>query len=167
MLLYHGSNMTIEHPRLLGQMRGLDFGAGFYLTTNEAQAVRFSGIVVDRVKSGAAMVSVYEFDMETAMKTLLILKFEHADVEWLHYIIDNRLKKYQGVLYDIVIGPVANDRVMPAIQAHLGGFLNEEATILTLKTSKLTDQVCLKSEQALSLLTFVKSFETEGAVGNG
>jgi len=167
MLLYHGSNMSIEHPRLLEQTRGLDFGAGFYLTTNEAQAVRFSAIVADRAKSGNATVSVYEFDMETAIKTLLVRKFEHADVEWLHFIIDNRLKKYQGVFYDIVTGPVANDRVMPAIQAHLGGFLNEEATIVTLKTGKLTDQVCLKSEQALSLLTFVKSFETEGAVGNG
>ena len=42
MLLYHGSNLTVEKPRLIEQTRGLDFGAGFYLTTNETQAVRFS-----------------------------------------------------------------------------------------------------------------------------
>lgn len=41
-LLYHGSNMVVEQPRLIGQARGLDFGAGFYTTTNEAQAKRFS-----------------------------------------------------------------------------------------------------------------------------
>ncbi len=53
MLLYHGSNLAIEEPRLIGQVRGLDFGAGFYLTTSEPQAARFSEIVVRRRKTGA------------------------------------------------------------------------------------------------------------------
>lgn len=69
MLLYHGSNVAVEEPRLIGQTRGLDFGAGFYLTTNEAQAVRFSEIVVNRRKSGVATVSVYDFNMEVAYST--------------------------------------------------------------------------------------------------
>jgi len=59
MLLYHGSNQIVEEPRLIEQTRGLDFGAGFYLTTDQAQAVRFSGIVVKRRKSGVATVNVY------------------------------------------------------------------------------------------------------------
>ena len=62
-LLYHGSNLAIEAPRLIEQTRGLDFGAGFYLTTNESQAERFSEIVVRRRKNGIATLSVYEFDM--------------------------------------------------------------------------------------------------------
>ena len=167
MLLYHGSNMVVEEPRLIGQTRGLDFGAGFYLTTNEAQAVRFSEIVVNRRKSGAATVSVYEFDMGTADCTLAVRRFERADGEWLRFVTNNRLMTYEGTVYDVVIGVVANDTVMPTIQAYLGGFINEEATLITLKTSKLVDQVCLKSERALSLLRFVKSFETKGGDANG
>jgi len=167
MLLYHGSNLIVNTPHLIAQTRGLDFGAGFYLTTNEEQAIRFSHIVVNRSKSGVATVSTYEFDMDVAEKTLNIRKFESANVEWLRFVTENRLKTYTGYSYDIVIGAVANDAVMPTIQAFLGGFINEEAALITLKTSKLVDQVCLKSERALALLRFIKSFETKGGGANG
>jgi len=162
MLLYHGSNLTVEQPRLIGQTRGLDFGSGFYLTTSEFQAARFSEIVVNRKKQGIATVSVYDFDSATAEKTLAIRRFVKADAEWLRFVADNRLNTYSGEVYDIVIGAVANDAVMPTIQAFLGGFINEEAALITLKTSKLVDQVCIKSEKALALLRFVKSYEIKG-----
>ncbi len=163
MLLYHGSNIVVDAPRLMEQTRGLDFGAGFYLTTNEAQAVRFSEIVVNRRNSGIATVSVYEFDMGAAERTLAVCRFESANVEWLRFVADNRLKTYQGDRYDLVIGAVANDTVMPTLQAFLSGFINEEAALITLKASKLVDQVCLKSENALSLLRFVKAYEKRRA----
>lgn len=35
MLLYHGSNLAVERPRLLARTRALDFGVGFYLTTDD------------------------------------------------------------------------------------------------------------------------------------
>ena len=167
MLLYHGSNLAVKEPRLMEQARGLDFGAGFYLTTNETQARRFSEIVVNRRKNGTATVSVYEFDMEEAESVLSVRRFKSADSDWLRFVTENRLKTYEGELFDIVIGAVANDTVMPAIQAFLGGFISEEATLVTLKTSKLVDQVCMKSEKALSLLNFVKSFEVKEGAANG
>ena len=34
MILYHGSNMIVENPKLIEQNRFLDFGYGFYTTTN-------------------------------------------------------------------------------------------------------------------------------------
>ena len=69
MFLYHGRNTTVNKPSLIVQTRGLDFGPGFYLTTNEEQAVRFSGIVVKRKKEGSAIVNVYTFDIAAAEKT--------------------------------------------------------------------------------------------------
>ena len=42
MILYHGSNITVDHPRLIKQNRYLDFGFGFYTTTNRDQAVNFA-----------------------------------------------------------------------------------------------------------------------------
>lgn len=159
MQLYHGSNLVVAKPQLIEQTRGLDFGTGFYLTSRKEQAIRFSEIVTERRKSGAATVSIYEFDVKTAEKTLTILKFDRADKEWLQFVTDNRLKSYAGINYDIVAGAVANDTVMPTIQAFIGGFINEEAAIITLRTSKLFDQWCLKSEKALSLLKFEKSYE--------
>ena len=158
MFLYHGSNLAVEKPRLIDQTRGLDFGAGFYLTTNEAQALRFSEIVVNRRKSGVSTISVYEFDIDAAEKALSVRRFKGADNEWLRFVTENRLKTYQDDAYDVVIGAVANDTVMPTIQAYLSGFIGEEAALITLKTSKLVDQVCLKSDKALSFLYFVKSY---------
>ena len=158
MVLYHGSNQAVSNPRLLEQTRGLDFGPGFYLTTSEDQAVRFSDIVFKRKKNGSAVVSVYRFDIAAAEKTLSIRRFGSADAEWLHFVAENRLKTYNEKGYDIVIGAVANDTVMPAIQAYLSGFINEEATMITLKISRLVDQICLKTEKALSLLHFLNSY---------
>jgi hypothetical protein len=168
MLLYRGSNVEVAEPRLIDQTRGLDFGAGFYLTTSEEQAHRFSEIVVKRRKNGAPTVNIYEFDMEAAERTLAVRKFASADAEWLSFVTENRLKTYIGDNYDIIIGAVANDTVMPTIQALLGGYLTEEAALLTLKTSKLVDQVILKTDRAISLLRFVRAVEGEkGGAANG
>jgi len=161
MFLYHGSNIIVNKPQLINQTRGLDFGSGFYLTTNEEQAVRFSEIVYKRRKSGLSIVNIYKFDIITANIKLKIRKFDNADLEWLKFVAENRLNKYQGDNYDMVIGAVANDTVMPTIQAYLSGFINEEAALITLKSSKLVDQICLKTENALSFLTFINAYESK------
>jgi len=157
MLFYHGSNLAVETPKLISQTRGLDFGAGFYLTTSEEQAARFSKIVFKRRKSGIPTVSIFEFNMELAEKSLNIRKFSVPDKEWLGFVADKRLKTYTGEEYDVVIGAVANDTVMPTIQAYLSGFINEEATLIALKAGNLVDQICVKSERGLSMLRFISS----------
>ena len=154
--------MEVKEPRLVGQTRGLDFGPGFYLTTSAEQAARFSEIVANRRKSGVAMVSVYEFDGKAAEESLAIRRFNGADAEWLRFVVDNRMNAYQGEPFDMAVGAVANDTVMPTLQAYLNGFINEEAALITLKASKLVDQLCFKTEKALALLRFVRAGETGG-----
>ena len=41
MIIYHGSNLTVETPKILVPNRYLDFGTGFYTTTNFDQALSF------------------------------------------------------------------------------------------------------------------------------
>ena len=41
MILYHASNTEVKVPMLVESNRMLDFGLGFYTTTNREQAVRF------------------------------------------------------------------------------------------------------------------------------
>ena len=38
MIVYHGSNMVVEHPDVNHSYRDLDFGRGFYVTTVKEQA---------------------------------------------------------------------------------------------------------------------------------
>jgi len=166
MRLYHGSNVAVEQPELIHQSRGLDFGAGFYLTSSETQAQRFSKVVCNRRRGAAAgvpTVSIYEFDFDEALPKLAVLRFDGADTDWLHFVLENRLKSYSGEHYDIVTGAVANDDVMPTIQALMGGFLTEEAALVALKTKKLVDQFCLKSEAALGYLNFIDAYQVEEA----
>jgi hypothetical protein len=75
MELFHGSNVIIGTPRLLGLNRGLDFGPGFYLTSSQGQAARLSKIIHRRRGAGRPTVNVYEFDIPAAEKALTVLKF--------------------------------------------------------------------------------------------
>lgn len=66
MFLYHGSNLAVSKPRLVEQNRFLDFGYGFYTTTNKAQAIGFADKVTKRRKEGVPTVSIYEIDERKA-----------------------------------------------------------------------------------------------------
>ena len=81
MILYHGSNTIVEKPKLVEQNRFLDFGYGFYTTTNKEQAENFSKKVIVR-RGGKPIVNVYEFD-ENAHIGLVIKKFSAPNEEWL------------------------------------------------------------------------------------
>ena len=68
MILYHGSNVIVEQPKLIRQNRYLDFGFGFYTTTNRDQAVNFAQKVTDRRKTGAATLNIYSVEEVVAFK---------------------------------------------------------------------------------------------------
>jgi len=55
-LIYHGSNVIVEHPDI--RIRGYekDFGYGFYCTNFEKQAKKWA-----LTKKGSHVVNVYEF----------------------------------------------------------------------------------------------------------
>ncbi|WP_350310533.1 DUF3990 domain-containing protein [Adlercreutzia caecimuris] len=46
MILYHGSNVEVRRPRVLTTNRSLDFGAGFYTTSNLDQAKRWAQVPI-------------------------------------------------------------------------------------------------------------------------
>lgn len=66
MILYHGSNVVVSEPRLIRQNRFLDFGFGFYTTTNKTQAISFADKVAKRRQEGRKAVSIYEIDEQIA-----------------------------------------------------------------------------------------------------
>jgi len=162
MILYHGSNMVVERPKLLEPTRLLDFGAGFYTTTNRAQATSFCKKVCLRMRSRSGVVSVYDFDLPLAQKSLRVLEFKAANEEWLDFVAANRLGKPLRMKWDIVIGPVANDTIYRTFVAYETGFYTKQQTLEQLKIRKLYNQVTFKTEEALSLLNFRKSLIAGG-----
>ena len=63
MTVYHGSNVAVSTPKILKPNRELDFGNGFYTTTNLDQAIGFAKRVTLNRKTGVATVSSYEVDI--------------------------------------------------------------------------------------------------------
>ena len=59
--------------------------------------------------------------------------------------------------YDIVAGPVANDRVYATLTLYEIGQLDAEETIRRLKTYTLVDQLLFHTEKALTHLRFTGS----------
>ena len=159
MLVYHGSNIPVENPEIRVSNRNLDFGNGFYTTSNFEQAVRFCRIVCLR-RGGIPVISTYKFDEEIAGKSLKFKVFSSADDEWFDFVCDNRMGNYNGDNYDIIIGPVANDTVYLTFIGYLAGITSRDDALKQLKVRELYNQITFCSERALEYLSFSHS---EGA----
>lgn len=63
--LYHGSNVTVDMPKILPKLRALDFGCGFYLTSSYAQAERWAKVIFKRRQAGQPIVNMWESEQVT------------------------------------------------------------------------------------------------------
>ncbi len=157
MILYHGSNIIVDRPKLIKQNRFLDFGYGFYTTTNEMQAESFAQKVIIR-RGGRPFVNVYEFD-ENAQTNIRIKRFSAPDEEWLDFVSAHRNGAYNGEKYDLIIGAVANDDVYRTLQVYQSGLLTKEQALEALRIKKLFNQYVFATEEALALLKFTEAKE--------
>lgn len=155
MILYHGSNLVVEEPRLVEQNRYLDFGFGFYTTTNKEQAIGFADKVTKRRKVGARIVSIYEINEYMAFEECSILRFDSPDEAWLDFVAENRSGSYVGESFDFIYGPVANDDVYTTFTLYTSGVLSKEQTIEALKVKQLYNQLVFATEKALGYLKFI------------
>jgi len=159
MKLYHGSLTKVEKPQIILPTRTLDYGIGFYTTTAYEQAVKW----VERKlydKHDVGFVNVYEWD-ETSKNRLNYLHFSEPNEEWVDFVHNNRTVRGFKHNYDIVYGPVANDRVYAAFALYEQGFISKQALIMELKAYKLIDQLLFHTEAALNTLTFIEIKEVK------
>lgn len=161
MILYHGSNVIVSEPRLIEQNRFLDFGFGFYTTTNKVQAIGFADKVTKRRKEGEKAVSIYELDEDRAFTECSVLRFDSANEAWLDFVSENRSGNYTKEAYDFIFGPVANDDVYTTFTLYSAGVLTKEQALEALKIKKLYNQLVLSSEKALSYLKFIGTVPQE------
>ena len=158
MKLYHGSNMAVYEPQILISDRKLDFGTGFYLTSSLEQAERWAKLTAERRGIGVPTISVYEFD-EAKLTELKTLKFEKANKKWLDFVVANRDNTINDQKWDMVIGPVANDRTMPVIRLFIAKVYTATEALRRLLPQKLHDQYTFKTQTALQFLKFQEVIE--------
>lgn len=156
MICYHGSDTVVDAPKILEAKRPLDFGGGFYVTSNKEQAKAWAKRVAYRNNSKKYCVNIYEFDLEKAEQEVTVIKFEKADEKWLDFICANRNGK-ESFDYDIVIGPVADDKVYRVVILFENGDIDKVSALKRLKAEVLSDQVLFHTEKALSYLNFIEA----------
>ena len=160
MLLYHGSTMAVRKP-VVSRGRGkTDFGKGFYTTTSREQAEKWAQIKRDRMGDEAhAIVSVFELDDAVLNNPAYHTRhFDGATAEWLDFVVGNRRGEVHHN-FDLIMGPVANDKLYATITLYENGILDANAAIEQLNTHQLFDQLSFHTTKACKLLTFVETFE--------
>lgn len=155
MILYHGSNQVIDKISLSKSRPNKDFGRAFYLSASLQQAEEMA-LFKSEVEGGTPVVNKFTFD-ETIIKSpsFRILTFEEYSEEWARFVFANRDSANSEAVhnYDIVYGPIANDRVGRQIANLKDGYIDFKTFIERLKFMKgITFQYAFCSNKAISQL---------------
>lgn len=152
MILYHGSNMLIEQINLSKSKPNKDFGQGFYFSEDESQAQKMA-IFKSMQLGGEPVVSKFEFDEALLKQSDLNIRiFNDYSEEWADFVLSNR----EGLAierYDIVYGPIANDKVGLQIRKLKDGSIDKPEFLHKLKYMKgITFQFYFGTEKAIKHL---------------
>ena len=166
--LYHGSTAFFSRIDLSQSVPGKDFGRGFYTTSDSFQAEKFARLKAKRARSDKGYVMVFRFQNAEGLS---IKQFPSSSEEWFDFVLRNRgygelAATMQNDVFDIVIGPVANDAVGLVLNQYIAGTYGDSRTveakataIRLLLTQKLHNQVFFGTERAVSLLSFSEAYD--------
>ena len=163
MRVFHGSSAKIRQIDLSKCETGKDFGQGFYVTKIKKQA-DFWAERRSLHNATTGFVTEFEFDEYGWEDTeLKVLRFDQYNEEWLNFVVKNREKKTKGNIhdYDIVEGPVADDRIARRITKFLRGSIPKEDFLNDLIHSEPTHQICFCTFRSLQMLELIDHNPTE------
>lgn len=155
MKLYHGSTEDITKIDLSKSKPNKDFGRGFYLSAEKEQAEKLAEYKAFQF-GGEPTLNVFEFDeRKLSDNSLKVLKFDGYSKEWADFVFANRNSKTGESVhnYDIVVGPIANDRVGVQVRRYIEHEISLETFLENLKYMKgVTFQYFFGTETAINLL---------------
>lgn len=153
MILYHASYADVKTPDTFHSRNDIDFGRGFYLTPLRDQAVSYAMRFTRRNKT--AWLNSYNFDHEPSEWKILI--FDSYNREWLDFISKCRVGN-DDTDFDLVIGGIANDKVLRTLDRFFRGEIDEDTALGLLKYEKPNIQYCIRSQAMLDkCLTHIES----------
>lgn len=153
MILYHGSNISIDKIDLEMSKPNKDFGKGFYLSEDETQAIKMAKFK-SALLGGEAVITRFEFDIAAMQNSDIRTKiFQEYSKEWADFVFANR-EGYDIEQYDIVYGPIANDKVGLQIRKLKDGSIDKTEFLKRLKYMKgITYQYYFGTEKSIQYLT--------------
>ncbi len=153
MILYHGSTIQIDKIDLSKSRPNKDFGRAFYLSAEKEQAEEMAAFKA-AFENGTPIVNAYNFD-ESLMNTLRYKVFDDYSIEWAHFVYNHRSDPQGCTLhdYDIVYGPIANDRIGAQITRFKQGYISFDEFLQRIQYIKgITYQYAFCTQKAIDLL---------------
>jgi len=166
MKVFHGSNVKIESIDLSKSGSFKDFGKGFYVTNIQKHAIK-RAIQMAEDFGGKPIVSELEYSENYAITAKLQLKkFDKHTVEWVNFVIMNRDKnvKHPAHSFDIVEGPIANDKMVVQIERYQKGKISIDELVERLTYIEPTHQICFCTAESLYALEFIEDSEQHFAI---
>ena len=153
MILYHGSNQKVDNIDLGKSRPSKDFGLAFYLSEDIEQAKEMAQFKVDTF-GGELFINKFEFDIDKATRNdLKCLIFNAYTEEWARFVLSNRATSARVHDYDIVYGPIANDKVGLQIRKLKDGSIDKHEFLYRLQYMKgITYQYFFGTKTAVSYL---------------
>ena len=155
MILYHGTNTIITDIDLSLSKPYKDFGKAFYLSDDISQAKE---IAISRsvFLGGNPIVNEYYFDESLLTNDNFNIKiFKEYSKEWAEFILLNRDERNSDIMhnYDIVYGPIADDRVGLQLRKFKDNIISIEDLINNLKYIKgISYQYAFCTEKSIKTL---------------
>ena len=143
-IIYHGSNVIVQKPKILINGHYKDFGYGFYCTNLKKQEKRW-----DLTKRGESVVNSYVYTINSDLK---ICSFKVMTEEWLEFVVNCRRGKEHE--FDIVDGPMADDQIWDYVEDYMAGNISKVAFWELVKFKYPTHQIVFCTEEALKTLHF-------------
>lgn len=155
MKLYHGSTVYIDTIDISHSKVGKDFGCGFYLSPDKAQAEKMAEKKAAQIHSDTPCVTTYEIDEHLVQTQLNCLTFEGYSKEWAEFVLANQKNRTRQNThgYDVVYGPIANDDVGLLIRKLTSGLIDTDKFLEELKYKEgITYQYFFATEKSLKYL---------------
>jgi len=154
MKVYHGSYTEINEIDLAFCEVSRDFGQGFYVTKLRSQA-EYWAERKSRKQHNVGFVTEFEYNENICrMMKLNVLRFDDYNDEWLEFVVLNRKNETerQAHDYDIIEGPVADDKIATEVDRYIEGFISKEQFLSNL-THNPSHQICFCTMQSLQALS--------------
>ncbi|MBQ2206735.1 MAG: DUF3990 domain-containing protein [Treponema sp.] len=157
MTVYHGSTEIIKNPDVLHSYRPLDFGKGFYVTSNKEQAkvwAKRKGVILESKKS---IVNIFE--MNENFSFLQCKNFGEALSEWIDFVCHCRDGGRDYEKHDLIFGKVANDKVFRVVDMYHNGLWDKERAIKEIKAYPDYGQIAFITQKAINQVLKFISYE--------
>ncbi|MBR0123931.1 MAG: DUF3990 domain-containing protein [Treponema sp.] len=157
MTVYHGSTEIIKNPDVLHSYRSLDFGKGFYVTSNKEQAkvwAKRKGVILESKKS---IVNIFE--MNESFSFLQCKNFGEDLSEWIDFVCHCRDGGRDYEKYDLIFGKVANDKVFRVVDMYHNGLWDKERAIKEIKAYPDYGQIAFITQKAINQVLKFISYE--------